>query len=75
MEFLMRKIDPDLTGEALILAKKAIDLSPTDPRGYYLLGRMYGELGEKLKAQEFYRQALELKPDYGEAIKILNSEY
>lgn len=72
MEFLMRKIDPDLTGEALLLAQKAIDLSPTDPRGYYLLGRMYGELDDKIRAEKLYRQALELKPDYGEARKMLN---
>jgi len=67
MEFLMREIDPELTNEALALAQKAIYLSPTDPRGYYLLGRMYGELDDKSKAEKFYRQALELKPDYEEA--------
>ncbi|MBI2309341.1 O-antigen ligase family protein [Candidatus Collierbacteria bacterium] len=75
MEFLMKEIDPNLTDEALKLAQKAVDLSPTDPRGYYLLGRMYGELNDKSKAENLYRQALELKPDYAEAIKILNSEY
>jgi Flp pilus assembly protein TadD len=72
MEFLMREIDPELTDESLKLTQKAIDLSPTDPRGYYLLGRMYQELGDKIQAEKLYRQALELKPDYEEAIKILN---
>jgi len=75
MEFLMREIDQKLTNEALILAQKAIYLSPTDPKGYYLLGRMYEELDDKSKAEKFYRRALELKPDYGEAIQILNTEY
>ncbi len=75
MEFLMREIDPDLTDEALKLSKQAIDLSPTDPRGYYLLGRMHAELNDKSTAENLYRRALELKPDYEEAIKILNSEY
>ncbi|MBI5356064.1 O-antigen ligase family protein [Candidatus Collierbacteria bacterium] len=71
MEFLMREIDPSLTEESLKLAQKAIDLSPTDPRGYYLLGRMYDEIGEKSKAQELYRQTLELKSDYEEARKAI----
>ena len=67
MEFIMREIDPSLTGESLEIAQKTIDLSPTDPRGYYLLGRMYEELGEKTKAKELYRKTVELKPDYEEA--------
>jgi len=71
MKFLMREIDPDLTDEALKLAQKAIDLSPTDPRGYYLLGRMYGELDDKFTAENLYRRALELKPDYEEAKKAI----
>jgi O-antigen ligase len=70
MEFLMREIDPDLTAESLALAQKAIDLSPTDPRGYYLLGRMYEEIGEESKAKELYGRALELKPDYEEAKRL-----
>lgn len=70
MEFLMREIDPSLTDESLKLAKKTIDLSPTDPRGYYLLGRMYEELGEKTKAKDLYLEAVKLKPDYGEAKRL-----
>jgi len=35
----------------------------------------YEELDDKSKAEKFYRRALELKPDYGEAIQILNTEY
>ena len=53
MEFIMREIDPSLTGESLEIAQKTIDLSPTDPRGYYLLGRMYEELGEKQKLKSY----------------------
>ena len=66
----MREIDPSLIGESLELAQKAIDLSPTDPRGYYLLGRMYEELGEKIKSSRFIPESHRAKTGLREVERL-----
>jgi len=41
------------------------------PDAYYYLGVAYQKKGQKAKAKEAFKKALELKPDYPEAAKAL----
>lgn len=48
--------------------EKAISLEPTNPVLYTELGKLYAALGDNQKAKEKFRQAIEKKPDYSEAL-------
>ncbi|MEW6776175.1 MAG: tetratricopeptide repeat protein [Bdellovibrionota bacterium] len=51
--------------EALVTIQQMIQMSPSDPHAFFLLGEVYGRLGEFGKAKEAYQQALKynLRPD------------
>lgn len=49
------------------LMEEVIRLTPNDPTLFYNLGVSAGELGENEKAVEYYKKAIELKPDFTEA--------
>jgi tetratricopeptide (TPR) repeat protein len=46
----------------------AIVLEPTNPVLYTELGKLYVALGDNQKAKEYFRQAIEKKSDYSEAL-------
>lgn len=49
--------------EAARLYKQSVDLAPS-PAGYYHLGHVYAEMGDKKQANSYLKQALGLAPDY-----------
>ena len=59
---------------AVQLMKLAITMAPTNPQLPYSLGTMLTKMGQE-EAAVYYNKAVELKPDYQEALKILNIEY
>ena len=48
-------------------------LAPNNPTPLFLLGRMFVYAGKKDIAQQYLEKAIELKPDFSEAISILQS--
>jgi tetratricopeptide (TPR) repeat protein len=53
--------------EAVLAFKKSADIEPNDPRTYYNCGLTLGKVGRLEEAAIFFKQALELKPDFAEA--------
>ena len=56
------------TEEAILLYKKAIEISPTQPNAYSNLGNLYHYLGNFEGALAFSSKSLELKPNNSEAL-------
>ena len=50
-------------------------LSPADPKAHFYLGIIYGELKDYALCEKEIKQALELDPDYAEALNYLGYEY
>ncbi|MEM9598373.1 MAG: winged helix-turn-helix domain-containing protein, partial [Acidobacteriota bacterium] len=49
-------------------ARRALELDPQLPEGHKALGLALSQLGQPRRALEAYRRALELRPDYDDAI-------
>jgi len=63
-----------LTRELLMRQlRRAWTQNPLDARIYYSLGVLYSEQGDSVKARGNFQQALELNPDYSEALFNLAS--
>ena len=53
------------------LMKAAMEMAPTNPQLPYSLGAMLTKMGQEKEAAVYYKKAVELKPDYAEALKEL----
>ncbi|MEJ7589598.1 MAG: tetratricopeptide repeat protein [Ferruginibacter sp.] len=58
---------------ALDVLKQAVTVQKSFDEGYYWMGRCYEKLNKKTAAAESYETALQLDPDYREAIDALQS--
>lgn len=76
------KLDPKFAGalsnlgvllEDINLLKKAIKIDPKCSEAYYHLGLIYEKMGNHQKAKEAYQKALEVNPDFFEALSALVS--
>jgi len=70
--FQLSLLDEKFTENTLSVLDSAINLAPTDPKLYYNKGLVLYSLGKKDEAINFYKKALELKPNYIEAQTQLN---
>ncbi len=59
---------PESADLALAAAQQALALEPELPEAHKALGLAYAAQGRSLQARSSYRRALELRPDYDEAI-------
>jgi len=57
--------------EAIYYYRKALLIEPKNPGIHFNLGVAFGNKGELKEAAEHFRQAINLKPDYGEARQAL----
>src|SRR6185437_793654 len=48
-------------------AQEALPQNPKDARAHYQLGLFWGQAGDMAKAEEQFRRAIQIKPDYPEA--------
>ena len=53
--------------EAVLAMQKSVDLNLNDFEAHYNLGNAYKDLGLRIQAQESYRHAIHLKPDFAQA--------
>ncbi|MFH0855349.1 MAG: tetratricopeptide repeat protein [Candidatus Omnitrophota bacterium] len=61
--------------EALGVYRIISVLSPDDPKAHFYLGTVYAELKDYWLCEAELKQALELNPDYSEALNYLGYEY
>ena len=71
VELYLAVIDPEYNRQAVDTLRKLAALSPTDAKIVYNLGLVSDQLGETKTAQEYYRLAVTLKPDYDAARTML----
>ena len=71
VELYLAVIDPEYNRQAVDTLRKLAALSPTDAKIVYNLGLVSDQLGETKTAQEYYRLAVTLKPDYDAAQAML----
>ncbi len=69
--WMHRRHQPELRGEALRSAQRALDLDPNVPQAYKALGMIYSTLGRLEESQQAYQRALELWPDFGAVVHNL----
>lgn len=55
------------------LMQQVLEFDPTDPEPYYNIGVVAASSGNPEKAMEFYKKAIELKPDYTSALVNLGA--
>ncbi len=58
----------DLKNDALAYLTQAIDKNPNNETYYFAKGTLHDEIGEYAKAAEAYDKALEIKPDFYDAV-------
>jgi predicted O-linked N-acetylglucosamine transferase (SPINDLY family) len=58
----------DNVAQAIIACKKVLEQNPTSENGITLLGACLGKLGDAASAIQHFDRALEIRPDYAEAI-------
>lgn len=73
VEIYLSNIDPRYTQEALNTLLQASILAPTDPKLLLNVGILYQNLGKPTLAKASYQKALELKPNYQEAVNRLKN--
>jgi tetratricopeptide (TPR) repeat protein len=67
LEAAARFADQDQLNRAFAEVQAALVQSPKDERAHYQLGVLLGQAGETRAAEEQFRRAIQLKPDYSEA--------
>ncbi len=65
------KIDPKYVLPAIDDLQEAARLAPTDPAILYILGQVYAQNKDYIKAVEYFEKAIKLKPDYKKALNAL----
>ncbi len=55
------------------LMEQVLAYDPTDPEPYFNIGAVAASSGNPNKAREFYKKALELKPDFPSALVNLGA--
>ncbi len=65
-------LDSKFLEDAVLVLDKATALAPTDPKLYYNKGLIWLQIGKEEEASVSFKKALELKPNYLEAIEELN---
>jgi len=73
--FVLSKNNSEYLNCALDAINKLIKYSPNYAKYYYLRGLTYLRMNNKLAAKLSFKQALNLKPDYENAILLLNSNH
>ena len=61
--------------EAQDTYKLILDLSPSDAQAHFYLASIYEESKDRVRAEEELKKAIELKPDYQEALNYLGYLY
>ncbi len=69
--FELSTIDQSLVQKSLDALDKSIKLAPTDPKLLYNKSLILGEVGKKGEAIEALQKAIQLKPNYQEALQKL----
>lgn len=72
VEIYLSNIDPNYQQSALNTLLQASILAPTDPKLLYNVAILYQNLGQRDLAIRSYKRAVELKPNYQEAIERIN---
>ena len=67
----MLYVNSERAEEAILLYKKAIEISPLEPDAYSNLGNLYQILSNYESAIEFSNKSLELKPNNPQALITL----
>lgn len=70
-ELILAEIDSKYLQEALKTLIKITELSPTENSNYLNVGILYQNLGNKENAKKSFEKALELNPDFQQAIDYL----
>jgi len=68
---LISAVDEKYAKVALTTGQKLTRLAPTDPQVYLTLGKIQAGLGRNEEAKKTLETALNLKPDYQEAVELL----
>ena len=68
---LISAVDEKYAKVALTSGQKLTQLAPTDPQVYLTLGKIQAGLGRNEEAKKTLETALNLKPDYQEAVELL----
>jgi len=64
----LASLDDKFLEGTLVLVDRAITLAPTDPKLYYNKGLILLQMNEKEQAKKAFERAVELKPNYQEAL-------
>ncbi len=73
--FALSQIDPKLIDLALDAIKSAEMLAPTDAKIVYNMALFYNQKGDNKKAEQNFREAIRLKPNYIDAYYALGLLY
>ena len=65
------RMEQDRDGEALELMERALVLFPAAAHFHHNIAGLYRRMGQLEEAEQQFREAIELKPDYGEAYQGL----
>ncbi|RDD41284.1 Transmembrane and TPR repeat-containing protein 4 [Trichoplax sp. H2] len=60
-----------LNSEALFVS--ALDICPLNAKVHYNIGKVYSDSGKELLAEEYYRKAISLEPNYEQALNNLGN--
>ena len=69
---LISDLDNTYKKTAQDTADKIVSLAPTDPQSYLTLAKIQAGIGNNQKAKKAVETALQLKPDYTEALELLD---
>lgn len=71
--YALSQLDPRYRERTEFLLGKALERSSTDPTLWYFKGVVYSGFGQDSEAKESLRKALELRPNYPEARRTLQT--
>jgi tetratricopeptide (TPR) repeat protein len=70
---LLSEIDPKYLNTAIDIMQMVSQISPTDPRIPYYMGVIRTSQGATTEAKLYFQKALDLKPDFADAQRQLNT--
>ncbi len=71
-------LEQGLSNKLIQNLKEAIAKDPNSPNNanfYFLIGKSYDDLGDRTKAEEYYKKSLEVKPNFFEAYYNIGAIY